>query len=85
MKNRYCLFCGTLLPEDGVCLRCGAKYELADDGQMKVIPRKVKKVSVKPSVKKKTTAKKAEVERWWRRLYLCYNQGQWRAQSIYLP
>lgn len=60
MKNRYCLFCGTLLPEDGVCLRCGAKYELADDGQMKVIPRKVKKVSVKPSVKKKTTAKKAD-------------------------
>ena len=56
MKNRYCLFCGTLLPEDGVCLRCGARYELADNGQMKVIPRKVKKVSVK----KKVTAKKAD-------------------------
>ena len=54
MKNRYCLFCGTLLPEDGVCLRCGAKYELADNGQMKVIPRKVKKVSAK----KKVTGKK---------------------------
>ena len=59
MKNRYCLFCGTLLPEDGVCLRCGAKYELANDGQMKVITRKVKKVSAKASVKKKITAKKA--------------------------
>lgn len=56
MKNRYCLFCGTLLPEDGVCLRCGAKYELADNGQMRVIPRKVKKVSVK----KKVAVKKAD-------------------------
>lgn len=59
MKNRYCQFCGTLLPEDGVCLRCGAKYELADDGQLKVIPRKVKKVAVKATPKKKITVKKA--------------------------
>ena len=59
MKNSYCLFCGTLLPEDGVCLRCGAKYELAEDGQLKVIPRKAKKVSAKPSSKKKIIAKKA--------------------------
>lgn len=57
MKNRYCLFCGTLLPEDGVCLRCGAKYQLADDGQLQVIPRKVKKVSAKTTPKKKNTVK----------------------------
>ena len=57
MKNRYCMFCGTLLPEDGVCLRCGAKYRLADDGQLKVIPRKVKKVSVKTTPKKRFTVK----------------------------
>lgn len=57
MTNRYCQFCGTLLPEDGVCLRCGAKYELADDGQLKVIPRKVKKVSVKTTPKKNHTTK----------------------------
>lgn len=53
MKNRYCLYCGTLLPEDGVCLRCGAKYKLADDGRLTVIPRKVKQVSVRPSAKKR--------------------------------
>ena len=57
MKNRYCIFCGTLLPEDGVCLRCGAKYQLADDGQLQVIPRKVKKVSAKTTPKKKNTVK----------------------------
>ena len=57
MKNRYCLFCGTLLPEDGVCLRCGAKYQLADDGQLKVIPRKVKKVSAKTTPKNRFTVK----------------------------
>ena len=63
MKNRYCLFCGTLLPEDGVCLRCGAKYELADNGQMKVIPRKVKKVSAKKKVTgKKTDPSQAETQ-----------------------
>lgn len=57
MKNRYCIFCGTLLPEDGVCLRCGAKYQLADDGQLQVIPRKVKKVSAKTTPKKSITVK----------------------------
>lgn len=59
MKNRYCLYCGTLLPEDSVCLRCGAKYEIADDGQMIVTPRKVKTVVAKPQ--KKITAKKADL------------------------
>ena len=57
MKNRYCIFCGTLLPEDGVCLRCGAKYQLADDGQLKVMPRKVKKVSAKTTPKKQFAVK----------------------------
>ena len=57
MKNRYCMFCGTLLPEDGVCLRCGAKYQLADDGQLKVIPRKVKQVSAKITPKKRFAVK----------------------------
>lgn len=57
VRNRYCQFCGTLLPEDGVCLRCGTKYEMADDGQLKVIPRKVKKVSVKTTSKKQFTIK----------------------------
>lgn len=73
MKNRYCLFCGTLLPENGVCLRCGAKYELADDGQLKVIPRKVKKVSVKATPKKKFMAKKAS------------DPSEAETQTIHLP
>ena len=58
MKNRYCLYCGTLLPEDGNCLRCGAKYEIDEEGQLRVIPRKVKKVSAKVSLTKKHTIKK---------------------------
>lgn len=57
MKNRYCLFCGTLLPEDGVCLRCGAKHELAESGQLKAIPRKVKRVVAKPAAKKRIVVK----------------------------
>ena len=58
LNNRYCLFCGTLLPEDGVCLRCGAKYQLADDGQLVVSRRKVKNVSVKAAPKTKITDRK---------------------------
>lgn len=58
MKNRYCLYCGTLLPEDGICLRCGTKYQLDENGQLKVIPRRVKKVSAKPTPKKKFSVKK---------------------------
>ena len=57
VKNRYCLFCGTLLPEDGVCLRCGAKHELAESGQLKAIPRKVKRVVAKPAAKKRIVVK----------------------------
>lgn len=60
MKNRYCLYCGTLLPEDGTCLRCGAKYELDPDGNLKVIPRKVKKVSAKKIPRRKYIAKKID-------------------------
>ena len=60
MKNRYCLYCGTLLPEDGTCLRCGAKYELDSDGNLKVIPRKVKKVSAKKIPRRKYIAKKID-------------------------
>lgn len=59
MKQRYCISCGNLLSEDGVCLHCGSRYELTDDGQLKVIQRKVKSVSVKSSVKKTIKAKKA--------------------------
>lgn len=58
MKNRYCLYCGTLLPEDGNCLRCGTKYEIDEEGQLRVIPRKVKKVSAKVSPTKKHTINK---------------------------
>ena len=58
LNNRYCLFCGTLLPEDGVCLRCGAKYELADNGQLVVSRRKVKNVFAKASPKTKNVDRK---------------------------
>lgn len=59
MATRYCIQCGTLLPEDGVCLRCGAVYFFADDGTMIVHPRKVKKVTAKPSPKKRVFVKRS--------------------------
>lgn len=59
MKNQYCKICGTLLPEDGVCLRCGAVYHFADDGTLIEPVRKVKKVSVKPAKKKGIIVKRA--------------------------
>lgn len=59
MAKRFCVQCGTLLPEEGVCLRCGAVYSFADDGTLIVHPRKVKKVKVKASPKKRVFAKRA--------------------------
>lgn len=58
MANRFCIQCGTLLPEDGVCLRCGAVYSFADDGTLTIHPRKVKKISAKATPKKKVFAKR---------------------------
>lgn len=58
MANQYCIQCGTLLPEDGVCLRCGAVYSFSDDGTLTIHPRKVKKVTAKTSVKKRIFAKR---------------------------
>lgn len=59
MANQYCIQCGTLLPEDGVCLRCGAVYSFSDDGTLTIHPRKVKKVTAKTSVKKRIFAKRS--------------------------
>lgn len=59
MKKQYCKICGTLLPEDGICLRCGAVYHFADDGKAVEPVRKVKKVSVKPAKKKGIIVKRA--------------------------
>lgn len=59
MANQYCIQCGTLLPEDGVCLRCGAVYSFSEDGTLIIHPRKVKKVTAKTSVKKRIFAKRS--------------------------
>lgn len=59
MATRYCIQCGTLLPEDGVCLRCGAVYSFADDGSLVVHPRKVKNVTAKATPKRRAFAKRA--------------------------
>lgn len=59
MANQYCIQCGTLLPEDGVCLRCGAVYSFSEDGTLTIHPRKVKRVTAKTSVKKRIFAKRS--------------------------
>ena len=59
MANQYCIQCGTLLPEDGVCLRCGAVYSFSEDGTLTIHPRKVKKVTAKTSAKKRIFAKRS--------------------------